>query len=82
MADKIALRMMKCPKCGSKHIDEFEDDYWFLCRDCGYNSPACADEAEAISAFCAGIVERGITSNGEEENNIESSSLFRPGCRS
>ena len=53
--DKIALRMMKCPKCGSKHIDEFDKElYWFLCRDCGYNSPAYHDEARAINAFLKG----------------------------
>ena len=56
MADKIELRMMSCPKCGSKHIDEFENSYWFQCRDCGYNSPAYADEAKAITAFCRGLV--------------------------
>ena len=60
--DKIALRTMKCPKCGGKHIDEFEDGYWFLCRDCGYNCPVYAEESEAITAFCAGIVRRDITS--------------------
>ena len=60
--DKIALRMMRCPKCGSKHIDAFGNMletrrdvlYWFMCRDCGYNSPAYHDEARAISAFCKG----------------------------
>ena len=53
MADKIALRMMRCPKCGNKHIEEFEGDaFWFLCHDCGFNSPVYYDEAEAISAFC------------------------------
>ena len=55
MHDKIALRMMRCPKCRSKHIDEFENGcFWFLRRDCGYNSPVYRDEAKAISAFCSG----------------------------
>lgn len=59
MADKIALRMMKCPKCKGKHIEEFEGDaFWFLCHDCGYNSPVYYDEAEAISAFCQGVERR------------------------
>ena len=49
--DKIALRMMRCPNCGSKHIDAFSDAYWFLCRDCGYQSDAYSDECEAINAF-------------------------------
>lgn len=60
--DKIALRLMRCPKCKSKHIDEFEDIresrrdalHWFSCRDCGYNSPAYHDEVRARSAFCEG----------------------------
>lgn len=52
--DRIALRMMRCPKCGGKHIDGFERAYWFLCRDCGYNSPAYDDEARAIKAFVRG----------------------------
>lgn len=61
MADKIALRCMKCPKCKGKHIDEFEGDaFWFLCRDCGYNSPVYYDEAEAISAFCRGVIRRDM----------------------
>ena len=34
---------------------EFDKDlYWFLCRDCGYNSPAYHDEARAINAFLKG----------------------------
>lgn len=45
---------MKCPKCGSKHIDEFENQFWFLCRDCGYNSPAYSDKDKAVKAFCKG----------------------------
>ena len=53
--DRIALRMMRCPKCGSKHIDAFKDAYWYLCRDCGYNSPPSSDEAKAISMFCKGV---------------------------
>ena len=62
MKDKIALRMMRCPKCGNKHIDEFDGDtYWFLCRDCGYNCPVYYDEAEAITAFCNGVIRRDIT---------------------
>lgn len=43
--------MMRCPNCGSKHIDAFSDAYWFLCRDCGYQSDAYSDECEAINAF-------------------------------
>lgn len=34
---------MKCPKCGSKNIEEYgtePGDYnWILCRDCGHNWP-------------------------------------------
>ena len=59
--DKIAMRMMRCPKCKGKHIDGFEDGYWFLCRDCGYNSPVYAEETEAINAFLKGIVRRDKT---------------------
>lgn len=55
MGDKIALRMMRCPKCGGKHIDEFERAYWFLCRDCGYNSMPSSDEAKAINNFLHGF---------------------------
>ena len=59
---KIALKMMRCPKCGNQHIDAFGDMlesrrdvlYWFMCRDCGYNSPAYHDEVRAKSAFCEG----------------------------
>ena len=49
--NKIALRMMRCPNCRSKHIDAFEHPYWYLCRDCGYNSDASEDESEAINLF-------------------------------
>ena len=56
--DKIALRMMRCPKCKSKHIDGFEDLYWFLCRDCGFNSLPDADESKAINNFLHGITEK------------------------
>ena len=60
--DKIALHLMRCPKCGNKHIYAFGDMlesrrdvlYWFMCRDCGYNSPAYHDEVSARSAFCEG----------------------------
>lgn len=65
MPDKIALRMMRCPKCGNKHIEEFEGDaYWLLCHDCGYNCPVYYDEAEAITAFCKGIIRRDIDVEG------------------
>ena len=49
--DKIALRMMRCPVCESKHIDEFEYPYWFMRRDCGHRSDVFADETEAINDF-------------------------------
>lgn len=66
MADRIALRMMRCPKCGSKHIDEFDGDaFWFLCRNCGYNSPVYAEEDEAITAFCQGRLRRDVDPKGE-----------------
>ena len=55
MSDRIALRMMRCPKCHSKHIDAFDQPYWYLCRDCGYNSPVSGDEAKAITLFCQGL---------------------------
>jgi ribosomal protein L37AE/L43A len=57
MPDRIALRLMQCPKCHSKHIDAFANPFWYLCRDCGYNSPAVADETTAISKFCKGVVD-------------------------
>lgn len=63
MSDKIAKRLMRCPNCGSKHIDAFEKPYWYLCRDCGYNSDASSDEAEAISMFAnmrKKVISRGI----------------------
>ena len=49
MANKL-----KCPKCGSTHVDEFENQFWFLCRDCGYNSLAYSDKDKAVKAFCKG----------------------------
>lgn len=42
---------LKCPKCGSTHIDEFKNAYWFLCRDCGYNSIPNSDRNKAIQNF-------------------------------
>lgn len=51
---------MRCPKCGSKNIEEFIDAYWFLCHECGYNSPAYVDEDEAKNAFLNGVIRRDI----------------------
>ena len=42
---------LKCPKCGSAHIDEFKKAYWFLCRNCGYNSLPNSDREKAIQNF-------------------------------
>lgn len=42
---------MKCPKCGSANIDEFENAWWYLCRDCGYNSPSSYDRDAARRMF-------------------------------
>ena len=57
MVDRIALRMMRCPKCGGKHIDGFSDPDWYLCRDCGYNSIPSTDEAKAINNFLRQVEE-------------------------
>ena len=43
--------LLTCPNCGGKHIYEFMNDFWFLCRDCGYNSPPCTDRETAVDAF-------------------------------
>ena len=45
---------LKCPKCGSTRIDEFERAYWFMCRDCGYNSVPNSDREKALSNFLNG----------------------------
>ena len=42
---------IKCPKCGSEHIDEFKNAFWYMCRDCGYNSVPNSDREKAISNF-------------------------------
>lgn len=47
--------MIKCPKCRGSHVDAFSDGvYWFLCRECGYNSPAYHDLDRAVRAFVRG----------------------------
>lgn len=40
-------QVTKCPKCRSTHIEEHGtkpgDFHWWLCRDCGWSTPApCA----------------------------------------
>lgn len=42
---------LKCPKCGSTNIDEFKNAYWFMCRNCGYNSVPNSDRDKAIRSF-------------------------------
>lgn len=42
---------LKCPKCGSTHIDEFKNAFWFFCRDCGYNSTPSSDRDKAVQNF-------------------------------
>ena len=46
---------IKCPKCGSENVDEFKNAYWFMCRDCGYNSVPNSDREKAISNFLNGF---------------------------
>lgn len=35
--------LKKCPKCGSRHVEQHQfidsDNYWYLCRECGYVTP-------------------------------------------
>ena len=42
---------MRCPKCGSTKITEHEDAYWYLCRDCGFNSQPADTKEKAIQNF-------------------------------
>jgi len=50
---------LKCPKCGSRNIDEFKNAYWFFCRDCGYNSAPSSDRDKAIDNFRHGLETEG-----------------------
>lgn len=50
-------RTLKCPKCGGSNVDEFKKAYWFLCRDCGYNSMPSSDEEQARRNFLEGAEE-------------------------
>ena len=45
------INYIVCPKCGSKHIDEFRNAYWFMCRDCGHNGMPSSDESAALRNF-------------------------------
>jgi len=45
------MQGLKCQKCGSIHVDEFKNAYWFMCRDCGYNSLPSSDPDKALSNF-------------------------------
>lgn len=42
---------LKCPKCGSTHIDEFKNAYWYMCRDCGHNGMPSSDPEKAKRNF-------------------------------
>lgn len=42
---------LKCPKCGSTHIDEFKNAFWFFFRECGYNSTPSNNREQAIKNF-------------------------------
>ena len=59
MGNEKKLKAMRCPKCGSGNIDEFERAYWFLCRDCGYNAMPNSDEEKARKNFLFGDIQDG-----------------------
>lgn len=47
----MAEQGLKCPKCGSTHIDEFKNAYWYFCRECGYNSVPSSNQEKAKQNF-------------------------------
>ena len=46
-----------CPICGSRHTDRFEDAYWGMCRECGFNSMASESLEQAMEAWNKGYLD-------------------------
>ena len=42
---------LTCPVCGSKNVEEHQHAFWFMCRDCGYNSMPDSDREKAKYNF-------------------------------